>query len=81
MMFSATLHSEEVQDIARRICHQPILVDLKVCQQVYSSGSSLMLPVLATREGSLLSRTKIRLPTIEIVGNAFQRLRTLLDNC
>ena len=30
-MFSATLHSDEVKDIAKRICHQPILVDLKVC--------------------------------------------------
>ena len=28
-MFSATLHSDEVRDIAKRICHQPILVDLK----------------------------------------------------
>ena len=30
MMFSATLHSEDVKSIAARICHQPILVDLKV---------------------------------------------------
>ena len=30
MMFSATLHSQEVKDIAQRVCHQPILIDLKV---------------------------------------------------
>ena len=29
-MFSATLHSDEVKDIAKRICHQPVLIDLKV---------------------------------------------------
>ena len=30
MMFSATLHSQDVKDIAQRVCHQPILIDLKV---------------------------------------------------
>ena len=29
-MFSATLHSDEVKDIASRICQDPSLVDLKV---------------------------------------------------
>lgn len=28
-MFSATLHSEEVKELARKICQNPILVDLK----------------------------------------------------
>ena len=29
-MFSATLHSQEVKDVAAKICQQPIVVDLKV---------------------------------------------------
>lgn len=32
-MFSATLHSHEVRDIAKRICHQPTIIDLKVKHQ------------------------------------------------
>lgn len=36
-MFSATLHSDEVKDIAKRICHQPILIDLKVCSVISPS--------------------------------------------
>ena len=30
LMFSATLHSQEVKDVAAKICQQPIVVDLKV---------------------------------------------------
>jgi hypothetical protein len=30
MMFSATLHSDEVKQMAARICQNPILVDMKV---------------------------------------------------
>ena len=30
LMFSATLHSQEVKDVASKICQQPIVVDLKV---------------------------------------------------
>lgn len=30
-MFSATLHSDEVKDVAAKICQKPIVVDLKVC--------------------------------------------------
>lgn len=30
LMFSATLHSQEVKDVAGKICQQPIVVDLKV---------------------------------------------------
>ena len=29
-MFSATLHSDEVKDVAAKICQKPIVVDLKV---------------------------------------------------
>ena len=29
-MFSATLHSDEVKDVAAKICQNPIVVDLKV---------------------------------------------------
>ena len=48
-MFSATLHSDEVKDIAKRICHQPILIDLKV-------GTSRSLPPTApTLQKSSLS--------------------------
>jgi len=30
LMFSATLHSDEVKDVAAKICQKPIVVDLKV---------------------------------------------------
>ena len=30
LMFSATLHSQDVKDVAAKICQQPIVVDLKV---------------------------------------------------
>lgn len=30
LMFSATLHSQEVKDVAAKVCQQPIVVDLKV---------------------------------------------------
>lgn len=30
LMFSATLHSQEVMDCSKKICQNPVLVDLKV---------------------------------------------------
>ena len=38
LMFSATLHSEDVKQFAARICRHPTLVDLKVC---YSTSRHL----------------------------------------
>lgn len=41
-MFLATLHSQEVKDVASKICQQPIVVDLKVrkctCSEQFLSG-------------------------------------------
>ena len=37
LMFSATLHSQEVKDAAAKICQQPIVVDLKVCLGLLTS--------------------------------------------
>ena len=49
MMFSATLHSDEVKEIAKRICHQPILIDLKVCSRMISCTQKRHSPACSTR--------------------------------
>ena len=49
LMFSATLHSQEVKDVAAKICQQPIVVDLKVWHKnKYSPGLTISTPATHT---------------------------------
>lgn len=41
LMFSATLHSEEVRSVAAKICQNPILVDLKVRPSIDAQASQI----------------------------------------
>lgn len=45
LLFSATLHSEEVKRLAREICQQPVLVDLKGREAVPETVDHLVLEV------------------------------------
>lgn len=54
-MFSATLHSEEVKDVAGKICQKPIVVDLKVCR--YKEHQNLVSDMV-TCSGDLYGSTK-----------------------
>lgn len=48
LMFSATLHSQEVKDVAAKICQQPIVVDLKVC---LAKATIMLLACLPSKQG------------------------------
>ena len=43
LMFSATLHSEEVRSTASKICQNPTLVDLKVPLNPYQEDCNVLL--------------------------------------
>ncbi len=43
-MFSATLHSDEVKDVAAKICQKPIVVDLKVLSVSRLQPSAVVIP-------------------------------------
>ena len=65
LMFSATLHSQEVKDVASKICQQPIVVDLKV--RKCTSSEQLLLRTHAVRSSHHLVRRR----PLYSLGNTF----------
>lgn len=56
LMFSATLHSQEVKDVVSKICQQPIVVDLKV--RKYTCSGQFLSRIHAVQSCHQLGQTR-----------------------